>query len=98
MQTGLLRGVPFRATTAVPINLGGGTASEVYLADFSEVLIGETGSIAIDVSTEAAYHDGSAVVSAFSKDQTVIRLIMANDLAVRHLEAVAVLDGVTWGA
>lgn len=98
MQTGLLRGVPFRATTAVPINLGGGTASEVYLADFSEVMIGETGSIAIDVSTDAAYYDGSAVVSAFSKDQTVIRLIMANDLAIRHLEAVAVLDGVTWGA
>lgn len=98
MANGLLRGKPFRTTTAVPVNLGGGTESEIYLADFAEVIIGDSMRVMVDVSSTAAYHNGSAVVSSFSLDQTVIRVILANDLAVRHPEAVAVLIGCTWGA
>lgn len=93
-----LRGLPYKTTTAIPVNLGGGTESEVYLADFADVIIGDALNAIVDVSSEAAYHDGTAVVAAFSKDQTVVRVILANDLAVRHAEAVAVLTGVTWGA
>lgn len=70
----------------------------MYLADFADVIIGDALNAIVDVSSEAAYHDGTAVVAAFSKDQTVVRVILANDLAVRHAEAVAVLTGVTWGA
>lgn len=98
MAGGMLRGKPFKMTTAVPVNLGGGTESEVYLADFAEVIIGDSNRVMVDVSSTAAYHNGSAVVSAFSLDQTVIRVILSNDLAVRHTGAVAVQTGCTWGA
>lgn len=97
MLKGTLWGYPFQMTTQIPINLGGGTnESEVYLADFADVVIAEATNLLVDVSTEAAYHDGSAVVAAFSQDQTVIRAIIEHDLVLRHDESVAMLSTVLW--
>ncbi|MBX6354550.1 MAG: phage major capsid protein [Micromonosporaceae bacterium] len=99
MLAGRLWGYPYAVTTQIPTNLGEGTnESEVYFADFADVVIGDSMNITLDVSREAAYHDGTNVVAAFSLDQTVIRAIAEHDLAVRHAESVAVLTGVTWGA
>lgn len=96
MDRGLLRGYPFAVTSQIPTNLGSGSDSEIYFADFVDVVIAETTGLLLDASTEAAYHDGSNVVAAFSLDQTVIRALMEHDLVVRHAESVAVLTGVTW--
>lgn len=95
-----LRGYPIGVTTNIPINLAvtGTGESELYFVDFADVVIGEVPTISIDVSSEAAYHDGSNVVAAFSLDQTVIRVIMENDLVVRHGYSVAVLKDVNWGS
>lgn len=99
VENGMLRGKPVRATTNVPINLGGGTESEIYLADFVHVLIGEEHGIEFAVSTDAAYIDASSNMQAsFSTDETVIRAIAKHDFGLRHLPAVAVLTAVTWGA
>ncbi|MDI6872094.1 MAG: phage major capsid protein [Bacillota bacterium] len=90
---------PFRTSTQIPNNLGVGTnESEVYLADFADMVIGENTELIIDVSTEAAYHDGTNVVAAFSRDETVMRAIARHDFGARHEESIAVLTGVTWGA
>jgi HK97 family phage major capsid protein len=96
MLTGKLRTFPYKATTQIPNNLVDGTQSEVYLADFADVVIGDVGTIRIDASTEAAYFDGSAVQAAFSLDQTVVRAIVEHDIAMRHDFSVSVLTGVTW--
>jgi HK97 family phage major capsid protein len=99
MMGGNLWNWPYRVTTQVPINLtdhGGTTESEIYLADFDDAVIGEAQSLMIDVSQEAAYHDGSNVVAAFSQDQTVIRSIAEHDFAMRRAVSIAVLNGVTW--
>lgn len=94
---GRLWGWPFKWTTQVPVNLGGGTdESELYLADFSDVVVGETEQLMIDTSTEAAYFDGANLQSAFSRDQTVIRGIIEHDLGIRQDACVAVLTGVKW--
>lgn len=99
MQNGQLRGKPYRTTTQVPSNLGGGTESELYLADFAHVVVGEQQGIELAISTEAAYRDaGNTLQGAFSRDETVIRAIAKHDFALRHLPAVAILTGVTWGA
>lgn len=99
MAQGLLRGKPFAETTQIPINLGGGTESELYLADFAHVVVGEHMGIEIAMSTEAAYADaGGTVRAAFSRDETVMRAIAQHDMGLRHLPAVAILTGVTWGA
>lgn len=99
MLAGRLFGYPYAVTTQIPENLGTGTnESEVYLVDFADAIIGEATQLIIDASSEAAYVSGANVVSAYSLDQTVIRVIAEHDFAVRHPESVAVITGLTWGA
>ncbi|MBM2769917.1 phage major capsid protein [Burkholderia anthina] len=100
LASGMLKGYPVGKTTQVPINLGGaGNESEIYFADFGDVFIGEAETLEIDYSKEATYKDaGGEVVSAFQRDQTLIRVIAKNDFGPRHVESIAVLAGVTWGA
>lgn len=99
VATGQLRGKPIRVTTQIPTNLGGGTESELYLVDFAQVVVGEHMGIEIAMSTEAAYVDANATMqAAFSRDETVMRAIQQHDIGLRHLAAVSVLTGVTWGA
>jgi len=98
MDRGQLRGKPYRVTTQIPTNLGGGTnESEVYLADFAQVVVGEHMGIEVAMSTEAAYVDANSTMqAAFSRDETIMRAIQQHDIGVRHLAAVAVLTAVTW--
>lgn len=97
MQNGQLRGRPFFDTNTVPINLGSGSDSELYLVAFPHVLVGEHSGLEIATSTEAAYRDaGGNLQAAFSRDETVMRAIQHHDIGLRHLPAVAVLTGVNW--
>jgi HK97 family phage major capsid protein len=91
MMQGTLLGYPFASSTAVP-------DSEVYFVDFSEVLIGESQNLIVDSSQEASYWDGTTQQSAYSRDESVVRAILEEDLVMRHAESGAVLTGVTWGA
>jgi HK97 family phage major capsid protein len=93
---GLLRGKPFAATTNISTTQGTGSQTEIFLADFAEVLIGDAG-LVVDVGKAATYVDGNgAVVAAFTKDEVVVRVILPTDLAMRHDAALAVLTGVNY--
>lgn len=97
MNDGRLRMYPFRTTSQIPINMGTGTnESEIYFADFAEIFVGQVPGFEVRASQDAAYHDGSAVVAAFSQDQTVIRAITSHDLQTRHPEAISVIQKVIW--
>lgn len=98
MNGGKLLGFPFRSTNNIPQNLGGGgDDSEIYLVDFADAVIGEVPGLIIDVSQEASYTvDGTNFTSAFSQDQTVIRVIEQHDFGMRHDPSVAVLTAVKW--
>ncbi|MDR5777547.1 MULTISPECIES: phage major capsid protein [unclassified Caballeronia] len=105
LDKGMLKGYPVGRTTQVPI-IGDPdgkpadktNASEVYFADFGDLFIGEEDSLEIDYSKEATYKDSDGqVVSAFQRDQTLIRVIAKNDFGPRHVESIAVLIGVRWG-
>lgn len=97
INQGRLLTFPFRTTTQVPNNLGvAGDESELYLADFADMIIGENTELIIDVSTEAAYHDGTNVVAAFSRDETVIRAIARHDFGARHDESITVITALDW--
>lgn len=99
MQDGMLRRKPVHVTTEIPDNLGGGTESEIMLVHPMHVLVGEHMGIEIALSTEAAYKDASGTMqAAFSRDETLMRMIMQHDIGLRHLPAVSILTGVTWGA
>lgn len=105
LDMGMLMGYPVGVTTQVPVNLTVGTGStatadgsEIYFADFGDCFIGEEEQLVIDYSKEATYKDGSGnVISAFQRDQTLVRVIAKHDFGPRHVESVAVLTQVQWG-
>jgi HK97 family phage major capsid protein len=94
-------GWPYRVTTQIPENLTLGTgsiASEIYAAEFADVIIADAPTIAIEMSNEASYDDGTGtMISAFQNDQMLIRMIVEHDLIVRHQETVIVMDTVEYG-
>lgn len=97
IATGKWGSYPYRVTTSIPVNLGAnGDESEIYLTDFSEAIIGEATGLILDVSSEAAYIENGQLVSAYSRDQTVVRAITEHDFGLRHDYATAVLIGVKW--
>jgi len=99
MANGTLFGIPFAVTSQIPTNLGGGgNETEVYLVDFAQVIVGEQVPVAVQAFEAAAYQDGGTIVSALSRDETVLRIIVETDLGLRHGQAVHVTTGVTWGA
>lgn len=92
MAQGILKSYPIGKTTNIPVNLGTGSAfSEIYFADFNDVIIGESDTMTIDFSREATYNDASGnLISAYSANQSVLRLVTANDIGFRHLEGLVV--------
>ncbi|MFC7515089.1 phage major capsid protein [Herbaspirillum sp. GCM10030257] len=100
MAQKLLKGYPVGLTTQIPNNLGvGANASEIYFVDFGDCFIGEDEELMIDYSKEATYKDSEGnVISAFQRDQTLIRVISKHDFGPRHVESIAILTGVAWGA
>ena len=92
MAQGMLKGYPIGKTTNIPVNLGTGLSfSEIYFADFNDVIIGESDTMTIDFSREATYNDASGnLISAYSANQSVLRLVTANDIGFRHLEGLVV--------
>lgn len=97
MLQGKLLGYPFRTTTQIPNNLGGGTETEVYMVNFGDVVIGDTMAITMTQSQEASYVDAAAVTrSAFQNDLTLLRSISVHDIEIQYDESVSILTGVTW--
>lgn len=98
MLAGRLWGFPYRVTSQIQETLqSAGNQSEVYFGGFAYAIIGEALGLIVDASQEAAYHDGSAVVSAFSQDQMVVRVIAEHDFALRYDVGFALIEGVKWG-
>jgi len=91
--------IPVFVTNNIPRNLGGGgNESEVYFVNMEDAIIAEAGGLSIEVDASASYTDGGSLVSAFERDETLVRAVTHHDFAVAHEEAVAIKTGVTWGA
>lgn len=97
-DSGTLHGYPIRTTSQIPDNLGvGGDETEIYFADFAEIMIGDAMQITFGSSSEASYVNQSGdTVSAFQRDLTLMRAIAEHDMAPMHDEAIAGLNGVGW--
>jgi HK97 family phage major capsid protein len=99
MSRGTLFGYPFKVSTSIPETLtdgGGTTETELYFCDFGDVVVGESQSLIVDASTQAAYEDGATVKAAFSRDETVIRAIDEHDLVVTRDACLAIANKVSW--
>lgn len=86
-------------TTQFLKRIGAGTAP-IYFGDWSQFIIARQGLMEVDTSTEAAYNNAAgSVVSAWSRDQTVVRLIDRHDMGLRQSTALArCLDATTAAA
>lgn len=95
---GKIGSYPYVSTTSVPDNLGtDGNQSEIYFADFGQILIGDALQTTLAVSTDAMYVDTAGTPrSAFQNDETLIRVIEGVDTAARYDTAIAVLTGAAW--
>ena len=102
MAQGQLKGWPIKHTTTIPTNLdtsGNATnnETEIYFADWNDVVIGESDMMAIAFSNEAAYKDaGGNMVSAFSRNQSLIRVVKEHDVGFRHPEGLVLGAEITW--
>ncbi len=96
LATPLWRGKPVKVTTNMPINLSGSN-SEILLLDASQQLIGENPRINFAASTEASYTNAAGQqVNAFQRNETLLRMIIWDDINTQHPESIAVLTGVAY--
>jgi len=99
MRNGTIFGYPYAVSFDIPTNLEINSlqnGTELFFVDFNEVIIGDSNEMYIDVSTEAAYKVATDVVSAFQKDQTLIRVITENDMILRYNAAAVVISPLNW--
>lgn len=94
---GTIDGIPFRVTTQIETTYGGGSDSELYLADFSELIVGEEQDMIVRMSDTAAYYNASGVIQApMPKDESVVMSQIAHDIGAMHEEAIVVETAVAW--
>jgi HK97 family phage major capsid protein len=96
LAAGMFEGYPLRQTQQIPTNLGAGHGSEIYFADFADVVIADTYNVIVDASDVASYNDGTSMISAFQRDQSLFRVIGEHDFNMRHLQSLVVLQTIDW--
>lgn len=93
-EQGKLRGKPAHVSNQVTE----GVSSADFLGfDMSQVIIGDSQNMEIEVFPNGTFHNGSAVVSGISTRQTVIRAVSKHDIGLRYSKAGIRVTGVTWG-
>lgn len=91
-------------TNNIPVDLTagvstvGGVQSEFYFIEMSEVFIGDSLALELEIFANAAYVDsGGTLRSGISRDESVARLIRKMDFAMRHTQSAFVTEQLTWG-
>ncbi|QIH09273.1 MULTISPECIES: phage major capsid protein [unclassified Pseudomonas] len=99
IDQGMLKGYPVGLSTQIPVNLGAdGDETEIYFINFADCMIGEDMDLTIGFSSEASYKDAEGnMVSAFQRNQTLVRVIAKHDFGPRHVESIVVAVAVKWG-
>lgn len=88
MREGKLVSVPFALSNQISYTAGSPGYVDLFLGDWSEFIDGVQTDMEMEASKEASYVDSDGnTVSAFSKDQTVLRLISRHDYQIKHKES-----------
>jgi HK97 family phage major capsid protein len=96
MRNGTVFGFPFGSTSSIPVNLGGGTDSEIIMADMAQVVVGDGASLSLRWTDVGSITVSSVVLSAFERDSMFVRGTASTDLLVPHPEAVYKVTGVDY--
>ncbi len=97
LELGKLLRYPYETTQFLARTGGNGP---IYFGAWNQFIIARQGLMEVDTSTEAAYNNASnQVVSAWSRDQTLVRVIDRHDFALRQNAALCrCLDATTAAA
>jgi HK97 family phage major capsid protein len=76
-------------SSQIPDTLGAGTETEIYLGDFSKVLIGVRTNLTVEISRQA----NTAAGEGFSKLQGLIRVYARYDVACEQAQHLCKLTG-----
>jgi len=90
VERGTVRGIPYAVSNNCNFTDTGtySTSSvDFFIGDWSEFVIGEQLPLSVEMSREASYYDGSATVSAYQNDQTLIRVLSLMDYNIRHTKS-----------
>lgn len=81
---GTILGIPYKTSEQITTGTDQHKLTNIILADWSEFIFGSEVDFEMMSSQEAAYDIGGQMVSAFSNDQTVLRVLSKHDFGVRH--------------
>jgi len=95
MNRGSLNGFPFKISNQITTanSTAGTTYYDMFFGDFSEFMFGDEMAFEFMASQEASYKNSAGtLVSAFSLDQTVLKITAKHDMALRHDRAFLVYN------
>lgn len=93
LNNGTLLGAPYKVSQQIPKE---NTTTFAFYGDWSEFIVARQGMMSVDASPHAAYNNSSGtVVAAYSKDETVIRVIDRHDVGPRQAAALCRSTGLT---
>lgn len=98
IKAGTWLGYPWRTTTSVPINLGGGlNESYVIWCAFNQLFIGQSTALDVQWFMNASYTEGGALVSSVERDTEVLRGRQKTATLMPRPTGGFVTTGVLWG-
>jgi HK97 family phage major capsid protein len=78
-------GIPYKTTEQIVTGSDNHGLTDIFLCDWSDFIFGSEVDFEMTSSMEAAYDIGNGtLVSSFSNDQTVLRVLSKHDFGVRH--------------
>lgn len=82
---GTILSLPYHTTEQIPLGTDNHVTTDIFLGDWAELIFGSEVDFEMASSQEAAYDiGGGQMISAFSNDQTILRVLSKHDYGVRH--------------
>lgn len=92
-----LIGYPYFVTTTIPNNLTKGAKSDcttIFAGDWKDLIIVTWANVLLEASRVASYTASGSLVSAFERRETVIRLNIISNIALKHTDSFVKLTGI----
>lgn len=98
VSNGTIGGFPYFVSNQIPTNIDTSSKRTRFgLIDMSEVIIGDSLAMEVEVFPNGTYSAGGQVVSGISTDRTVVRAIAKHDIGFRHNVSAAIVKNSSWG-
>lgn len=96
MSRGMLFGYPIVQSSSVGYTFTGTyntSSADIFFGSWKEIVMGQVGGMEVIASREASYYNGSTYVSAFDRNETVIRAIQYCDFNIMHNTSIVKFTG-----